>query len=63
MRRAFHKIAAGLREALAIIRGAKEPARVTVFTPCADGCGNVTRTIDGRCDLCWTKKPGALAAP
>lgn len=53
MRKAFEKIANGLREALAVVRGDAEPSKF--YTPCY-GCGNATLTISGRCDLCGDRK-------
>lgn len=56
MRRAAEKIMKGLKEALAVARGEAEPFRVTTYEPC-DGCGNVTRTKNGRCGDCNHLKP------
>lgn len=61
-KRAFDKIAAGLKEALS-----GQWAKATLFengrpvqryTPCATsaGCGNITLTVSGRCDLCGARK-------
>lgn len=52
-KRAANKIMRELREALAVVRGEQEPARVTTFVECRD-CGNLVRSA-ARCTECGAR--------
>lgn len=55
-RRAADKIMRGLREAIAVVRGERKPARVTTFVECRD-CGNIVRAAE-RCSECAARLNG-----